>query len=123
MGFDLYISCTYRLCNETGRPFFWKEDFSKCYDIPSIVVPENYRRFMRQRGHHMGLYTSKICDEYSTCAENFLDKFPEWSDIEGDCEYEENFKDVWKEEDHDLFYEALEWLVKQPMGFDISWSY
>jgi len=123
MGFDFYISCTYNLCDETGLPFYWKQDCSKCYDIPSIVVPENYRRFMRQRGHHMGLYTSRICDEYSTCADNFLDKFPDWSDILEDGEYEEDFKDTWKEADHDLFREALEWLVKQPIGFTISWSY
>jgi hypothetical protein len=122
MGFDFYISCTYNLCSETGRPFYWKADFSKGYDIPPVVVPKEFRRFLKQCGHHLGLYTSKICDEYSTGADNFLDKFPEWSDILEGGGYED-FEDVWKETDHDLFREALEWLVGQPMAFDISWCY
>jgi len=70
----------------------------------------------------MTLYTSRVCDEYSTCADNFLDKFPDWSEIIEDGSYEEEFKDDWKEADHDLFREALEWLVEQPIGFEIAWS-
>jgi len=102
MGFDLYISCRINVCNETGKPFFYTDQYIKNYSIPTILVPEEYRRFLKQRGHHLGLYTSKVTDEYSTSVENFLDKFPEWSEILEDADYEE-YEDIWKEEDHDLF--------------------
>lgn len=85
-------------------------------------MPEEYRRFLKQRGHHLGLYTSKVTDEYSTSVENFLDKFPEWSEIVEDADYEE-YEDIWKEEDHDLFKNALDWLARQQIGFIVSWDF
>ena len=85
-------------------------------------MPEEYRRFLKQRGHHLGLYTSKVTDEYSTSVENFLDKFPEWSEIFEDADYEE-YEGIWKEEDHDLFKNALDWLARQQIGFIVSWDF
>ena len=122
MGFDLYISCRINVCNETGKLFFYTDQYIKNYSIPAILVPEEYRRFLKQRGHHLGLYTSKVTDEYSTSVENFLDKFPEWSEISEDADYEE-YEDIWKEEDHDLFKNALDWLARQPIGFIVSWDF
>jgi hypothetical protein len=122
MGFDLYISCRINVCNETGKLFFYTDQYIKNYSIPTILVPEEYRRFLKQRGHHLGLYTSKVTDEYSTSVENFLDKFPEWSEILEDADYEE-YEDIWKEEDHDLFKNALDWLARQQIGFIVSWDF
>jgi hypothetical protein len=122
MGFDLYISCRINVCNETGKLFFYTDQYIKNYSIPEILVPEEYRRFLKQRGHHLGLYTSKVTDEYSTSVENFLDKFPEWSEIVEDADYEE-YEDIWKEEDHDLFKNALDWLARQQIGFIVSWDF
>jgi hypothetical protein len=122
MGFDLYISCRINVCNETGKLFFYTDQYIKNYSIPEILVPEEYRRFLKQRGHHLGLYTSKVTDEYSTSVENFLDKFPEWSEISEDADYEE-YEDIWKEEDHDLFKNALDWLARQEIGFIVSWDF
>jgi hypothetical protein len=122
MGFDLYISCRINVCNETGKLFFYTDQYIKNYSIPTILVPEEYRRFLKQRGHHLGLYTSKVTDEYSTSVENFLDKFPEWSEILEDADYEE-YEDIWKEEDHDLFKNALDWLTTQEIGFIVSWDF
>lgn len=122
MGFDLYISCRINVCNETGKFFFYTDQYIKNYDIPAIVVPQQYRRFLKQRGRHLSLYTSKVTDEYSTSVENFLDKFPEWSEILEDSEYEE-YEDIWNEEDHDLFKDALGWLARQAIGFIVSWDF
>lgn len=122
MGFDLYISYRINVCNETGKPFFYTDQYIKNYSIPEILVPEEHRRFLKQRGHHLGLYTSKVTDEYSTSVENFLDKFPEWSEIIEDADYEE-YGDIWKEEDHDLFKNALDWLARQPIEFIVSWNF
>jgi hypothetical protein len=118
MGFDLEISCRLRLCHQTGTMFFYKSDLTKEYVIPNIVVPEQFRRFINQHGYYLRLYTSQSTDG-ATSADNFLDKFPEWTEILKDNDYEES----WTEEDHNLFKEALEWLVKQPIGFIVSWSF
>ena len=122
MGFDLFISVSFPLCPETGLMFEYNDDLTKNYNIPNIRVPEHLRRFLKQRGHHLRLYTSRVTDEYSTGADNFLDKFPEWSEIAEDDEYDD-FKDIWIEEDHNLFKETLAWLVKQKVNAIVSWSF
>ena len=122
MGFDLYISCSIRVCHETGRLFFYRNDLTKDYTIPAVVVPEPFRRFLKQRGYHLRLYTSRVTDELSTSVENFLDKFPDWSEILEDEDYE-NYEDVWEESDHNLFKETLAWLAKQEIGFIVSWDF
>jgi hypothetical protein len=119
MGFDLYISCSIRVCHETGKLFFYRNDLTKDYTIPTIVVPEEYRRFIKQRGYHLRLYTSRVTDELSTSVENFLDKFPDWPEILED----EDYQDFWKESDHNLFKETLAWLAKQEIGFIVSWDF
>ena len=122
MGFDLYISCSIRMCHETGKLFFYRNDLTKDYTIPAIVVPEEYRRFLKQRGHYLRLYTLRVTDELSTSVENFLDKFPDWSEILEDDDYE-NYEDFWEESDHNSFKETLAWLAKQEIGFMVSWDY
>lgn len=122
MGFDLFISVSFPLCPETGLMFEYNDDLTKNYNIPNIRVPEHLRRFLKQRGHHLRLYTSRVTDEYSTGADNFLDKFPEWSEIAEDDEYDD-FKDRWIEEDHNLFKETLAWLVNQKVNAIVSWSF
>ena len=122
MGFDLFISVSFPLCPETGLMFEYNDDLTKNYNIPSIRVPEHLRRFLKQRGHHLRLYTSRVTDEYSTGADNFLDKFPEWAEILEDDEYDD-FKDVWGEEDHNLFKGTLAWLVNQKVNAIVNWCF
>jgi len=122
MGFDLFISVSFPLCPETGLMYDYNEDLTKTYNINNVRVPEYLRRFVKQRGHHLRLYTSRVTDEYSTGADNFLDKFPEWSEIAEDNEYDD-FKDVWTEEDHNLFKETLAWIVNQKVSAIVSWSF
>jgi hypothetical protein len=122
MGFDLYISCSISVCHETGKLFFYRNDLTKNYTIPAVVVPELFRRFLKQRGYHLRLYTSRITDELSTSVENFLDKYPDWSDIWEDDDYEE-YEEIWKESDHKLFKDALTWLAKQEISFIVSWDF
>ena len=122
MGFDLFISVSFPLCPETGLMYDYNEDLTKNYNMPNIRVPEHLRRFLKQRGHHLRLYTSRVTDEYSTGADNFLDKFPEWSEIAEDDEYD-NFKDRWIEQDHNLFKEVLAWLVNQKVNAIVGWCF
>jgi hypothetical protein len=122
MGFDLFISVSFPLCPQTGLMYDYNEDLTKNYNIPNIRVPEHLRRFLKQRGHHLRLYTSRVTDEYSTGADNFLDKFPEWSEIAEDDEYGD-FKDRLIEEDHNLFKETLAWLVNQKVNAIVSWCF
>ena len=122
MGFDLFISVSILLCPETGLMYEYNDDLTKTYNINNVRVPEHLRRFVKQRGHYLRLYTSRVTDEYSTGADNFLDKFPEWAEILEDDEYDD-FKDRWTEEDHNLFKETLAWLVSQKVNAIVSWSF
>jgi len=122
MGFDLFISVSFPLCPESGLMYDYNEDLTKTYNLNNVRVPQHLRRFLKQRGHHLALYTSRITDEYSTGADNFLDKFPDWIEIADDNDYED-YKDFWTEEDHNLFKETLAWLVGQKVNAIVSWSF
>lgn len=121
MGFDLNISVCFPLCPETGLMFEYNDDLTKTYNINNVRVPEHLRRFLKQRGRHLRLYT-RLNYEYFATADNFLEKFPEWSEILEDDEYDD-FKDRWTEEDHNLFKETLAWLVGQKVNAIVSWSF
>ena len=74
------------------------------------------------RGHLFGIYTRFVTDETSTSVENFVDKYPEWSDIVEDGGYEE-YRNFWNEDKHDRFYAALKWFAAQDICYMISWDY
>lgn len=122
MGFDIYISCSFRICEETGRLFYFGRHNEKVYDIPPPIVPKEHRDFVKMRGYLFWIYTRLVTDEVTTSVENFVDKYPEWSDIIEDADYKEHC-DSWSEEMHDRFYAALKWFSKQDICYMISWSY
>ena len=84
------------------------------------VVPEEYRQFVKFSGDYLTIYTGFVTDEMDTSVENFVDKYPEWSDIvEGN--YFEEYLDVWNEDMHDKLYAALKWFSQQRISYKISW--
>ena len=119
MGFHMYITCTLEICKDTGRHFY-HGGFQKLYGIPP-VIPEMHREYVKMSGDVYKLYTSLITDEMSTSVENFVDKFPEWSDIIDTCEFEEEFG-FWTEEMHNKFYASLQWFAEQNVPYMISWT-
>jgi hypothetical protein len=121
MGFDIYITCSFRISSETGRLFYYGNKCQKVYDMPPIV-PEEHREFVKMRGHIFGIYTRLVTDEMSTSVANFVDKYPEWSDIVEDGDYDEYMK-FWNEDRHDRFYAALKWFAEQEICYMISWDY
>lgn len=121
MGFDIYITCTFRICEKTGRLFYYGLQSEKVYDVIPAIVPQEHREFVKMRGHIFGIYTRFVTDETSTSVENFVDKYPEWSDIEEDGEYEE-YASFWNEDMHDRFYAALKWFAGQTICYMISWD-
>jgi hypothetical protein len=123
MGFDIYISCSLNICKETGKLYYYGgARFEKIYNIPQLVVPEEHREFVRMRGHLFGIYTRLVTDETSTSVANFLDKYPEWSDITESSDFEE-YAEGWNEDMHERFYAALIWFSLQDMNYMICWDY
>jgi hypothetical protein len=130
MGFVLFISCTFNICTETGRPYYLDSvdgNVRKVYGIPDITVPKEFRPFLQQFGQLFHAYTTaRISDEYSHITEMstlaFLDQYPRWSDVLMNPHYDRD-DDVWTEKDHDQFKKALEWFSKQSVGYTVSWSY
>lgn len=86
------------------------------------VVPEEHREFVMKSGDHFKIYTGFVTDEMATSVENFVDKYPDWSDIIEDCDFEE-YSSVWNEDMHDRFYAALKWFSSQKICYMISWNY
>jgi len=106
MVFYIYITCTLEICKDTGKHFYYT-DFQKIYDMPP-VIPEEYREYVKMTGEIFQIYTSFITDYNNTSVENFVDKFPEWSDILENSHFHKD-SDIWNEHKHNKFYNALKW--------------
>jgi hypothetical protein len=120
MGFDLNITLNVWIDAKTGLPFVWGPNSEKLPYVPcEYEVPEKYRKYMSQRGHHFHFYIGDI-EGYTTCVDTFLDTYPEWQDVLENMGWEEKYE--WTEADHDDFKEALNWLSKKHV-FGITWSY
>jgi hypothetical protein len=127
MGFDFNIQVCFSLCTVTGKPYFWKkEKLEKDYNLPTIVVPEEHRRFLQLRGRFLHIYTDILNENntFSADIDTLLDNFPTWEDIENDSCYSEYANHCeWTEEDHNNFKAALEWFQSQPYYYNADWSY
>jgi len=119
MGFCIYINCPLDVCKDTGRYYYYK-GFEKIYDMPP-VVPEEHREFIRMKGNIFRIYANYVTDENSTSIENFVDKFPEWSDIVEGYDYEE-YNEFWNEDKHERFYAALKWFSEKNSSCNIYWT-
>lgn len=120
MGFDLWISCSLSVCQETGRHYFLRKNGVKEFDLTQLpVVPEEFRRFLQMRGPVLYEYTRSF-GQYETIVDAvmFLDGFPPWDEVEkdeSDC--------TWSSNDHNKFYAAVEWLAHQDASYLVNWSY
>jgi len=115
MGFDIYIHCIVNICKNTGRHFYYG---SAQEEIVPKPIPEEHREFVQMRGKIYRIYTQLVTDESCTSVANFVDKFPEWSDIVVDSDFDSS----WTEGMHDRFYNALKWFSEQEICYMISWS-
>ena len=123
MGFDINIIINTRIDKKTGLPFVWvnsNENKIKSYNPEEYQIPEEYRKWIEQRGHHFHAYIKKFDDSTTQCdADIFLHYYPKWADAKYDILNE----DEWTEEDHDGFKKCLTWLVSKPGVFGLEWSY
>ena len=117
MGFHMYIHCIVNICKDTGRHFYYGRAQDELYTMPK-PIPEPYREFVQMRRKIYRIYAQLVTDEICTCVDNFVDKFPEWSDIIADSEFDES----WTEDMHNRFYNALKWFSEQEICYMISWS-
>ena len=125
MGFDLSITLNLRIDPKTGLPYIWGKNFEHIPYVPSEhQVPEKYRDWVQQRGHHFHIYIQKFDKDgqNSTDVEEFLHEYPPWltvkKSIGNNWEYED-----WTEEVHNDFKEALEWFAAKHLNFTVCWSY
>ena len=128
MGFDINISLVLGMCEETGKPFYYKYNkytgVQKSYEIPNVEVPKELRPYLVGRGHIFHAYTKTFNerDVYETSVEQFLENFPSWDDVQAHENYEEG-ECGWTEYDHENFKKLVEWCSVQDCSFRISWSY
>ena len=111
MGFDLYIMVQFMIDTHTGLPIVCnKSRDNNALCDQKYQVPEQYRRFVQQRGHWFSRYVSQF-EGTSVSADVFLAQYPEW----------EPEDDIWTKEDHDDFQTALEWFSRKG-NFVVVWS-
>jgi hypothetical protein len=124
MGFDLYIHMNLTMDETTGKPFYYGKNYEKIYELPSIEIPEELRKYLYGRGHHFHVYTDKFNrkDIFEVNVNTFLERFPSWTRFT-ESDYYEDDPDWWTREDHKNFKKLLKFLADQPIGFTVSWSY
>jgi len=114
MGFDLLIQVCLPINPVTGAPSIWLPNGTYGdFNPADYTVPEEYRKFLWQRGSHWHSYIEAF-DSYDCSASEFLHSYPEWSTMEG--------WDWWLEADHDSFKKALKWFSEKGC-FRLTWSY
>ena len=125
MGFDFSIELCLRFCSTTGKPYVYDREFKKVFELPTVEVPEEHRRFVQLRGSIFHAYTEfyNEKDIYQVPVEGILEAFPEWEDVKSSSWYEGYKEEDWSEADHNAFKKALEWFVAQPYSFQASWCY
>ena len=129
MGFDLFIHMTLLMDEGTGKPFYYgtnKETgkTERIFEIPSLEIPEELRKYLYGRGHYFHVYTEKFNrkDIFEVSVGTFLERFPSWRRFE-ESDYFEDDPNGWTHQDHKNFKKLLKFLEDQPIGFTVSWSY
>ena len=118
MVFQLRISCSIDICKATGKHYF-DTDTEKIYSMPQ-PVPEIHRDFVNIYGDHFKIYASLVTDETQTSVANFLDKYPDWSELLAADDFTD-YVELWTENDHNRFRSALQWFNTQKIAYTISW--
>ncbi len=124
MGFDLYIHMTLMMDEATGKPYYFNTKCEKIYELPTVEIPEELRKYLYGRGHFFHVYTDKFNrkDIFEVNVSTFLEKYPSWKRFTESDYYDDEYQD-WTRADHKNFKKLLEFLADQPVGFTVSWSY
>lgn len=133
MGFDLTVSVTMCIDPNTGSPYvnYVNKNFldKKPYDTEEFRIPEQYRKYIEQRGYQFHQYIKTFPLEcFNVSARDFLQVYPEWQYVKSGLDVY-NYEDEeweWTEQNHNEFKEFLEWMVeKSPYIciFELYWSY
>lgn len=129
MGFDLYIHMCMIMDETTGKPFYYglNEETGKSekiFGLPIIEIPEELRKYMYLRGHHMHVYTDKFNrkDIYHVSSDTFLERFPSWTRYR-DSDYYADDPSAWTHDDHRNLKKLLKFLELQMVDFSVSWNY
>ena len=133
MGFDLTVSINMGIDPNTGCAYvhYVNEGFldKKPYDPEEFKIPEQYRKYIEQRGYHFHQYIKIFplgC--FNASARDFLQVYPQWDDVKSGLnvyDYEDD-EWGWTEKHHNEFKEFLEWMVEKSQYicvFELHWSY
>ena len=135
MNFDLHIIIRISIDEKTGMTYLWHTNNGslekKKYEPSEHIIPEMYRKYILLRGSHFYAYVKKFShDCLNTDVDEFLEKFPTWSEVQKEIKKSMNGDDInnnsetkWTRKDHDGFKIALEWMATHFGVFGVSWDY
>lgn len=125
MGFDIFVELSLMMCDETGKPFYYRYDegtkkLNRIYDLPLLEVPQELRKYLVGRGHLFQAYTKYFDDNnmgFNISVEAFLENYPSWDEVIEHDEFRDDIPGVWNEDDHVGFRTLLEWCLTQTCVF------
>ena len=124
MGFDLFIHMSLMMDEGTGKPYYFGKNLEKMYDLPTVDIPEELKKYLYGRGSHFHVYTDKFNRKniYHVDLNTFLEKYPSWKRFT-ESDYYDPEDNYWTREDHKNFKKLLEFLQSSECHFTVSWSY
>jgi hypothetical protein len=121
MGFYFQIYAYVPMNETTGLPMMGWPPLP--YNPQHYVVPQKYREFLSTRVGYISCYTKGAeidMRNFHMKVNELLEYFPTWQEV---TEMWNGVNlDIWNEEKHTLFKEALEWFASKNC-FMASWWY
>ena len=105
----------------SGQPSEYTATGMKPVNLCNYVVPEEHRKYIRNRGWLFHEYVKLWREEIGTqgCLLLFRGCIPTWDEFK--CRIPLDWVDEWTETKHNEFKAAMEWFGSK--GYMVTWSY
>ena len=121
MGYDMILTIQIPIDSVSGQPSQYTDSGMKPIDLCSYVVPEEHRKYIRNRGWIFHEYVPESYKEDTSVEADYMARsMPTWDELKQ--RIPEDWIDIWREEDHDGFKAAMEWFGAMGI-YTVTWSY
>ena len=107
----------------SGQPSQYTDAGLKPIDLCSYVVPEEHRKYIKNRGWIFHEYVPRSCRDDLGCsvdAEYLARYIPTWEEFK--TSIPSDWSDEWTEAKHNEFKAAMDWFGMKGC-YTVSWSY
>ena len=126
MGYYMTVTLQVYIDPISGQPSEYTETGLKPINLCNYVVPEEHRKYIRNRGwlFHEYVKLSREDSGYSLDAtyleaSHLAECIPTWAEFK--CRIPSDWVDEWTEARHNEFEAAMNWFGSK--GYIVTWSY